>query len=288
MSSVPVPADWSEIAVSQVRGKSVLTACRNVQPLKILNPRAPASSCHVVLSSYGGGMVAGDVIRLQLTAHADTRLFLGTQANTKIFRSVDGQVAEQVIEGALEHNALVAVLPDPVVLQEHSRYRQRQHWHLASGAVLLLADWLHSGRMDNGEQFAFTSFETELRITVAGRLTVLDRFAFRPEEHIATSPANFDRYQTTLSVYLVGHPHDDRFALLARTLQELQTISREALPEDLSGQEFVVAVAPAKPGVLVLRALGTSRQALQPIYEQLGQALKQDELLAHHPGQRKY
>jgi urease accessory protein len=288
MSSVPVLADWSEIAVSQVRGQSVLTACRNVQPLKILNPRAPAGSCHVVLSSYGGGMVAGDVIRLHLTAHADTRLFLGTQANTKIFRSVDGRVAEQIIEGTLESNALAAVLPDPVVLQEHSRYHQRQHWHLAPDAVLLLGDWLHSGRMDNGEQFAFTSFESELRITVAGRLAVLDRFAFRPEEHIASSPANFDRYQTTLSVYLVGHPADNRFQALARTLEELQTISREAVSEDLSEQEFVVAVAPAKPGVYLLRALGTSRQALQPIYERLGQVLEQDALLAHHPGQRKY
>ncbi|QJX47318.1 urease accessory protein UreD [Hymenobacter taeanensis] len=288
MPFVPAPPTWSEIAVSQVRGQSVLTTCRNVQPLKVLNPRAPAGSCHVVLSSYGGGMVAGDVIQLQLTAHAGTRLFLGTQANTKIFRSVGGQVAEQTINGFLESNALVAVLPDPVVLQAHSRYRQRQHWHLAPDAVLLLADWFHSGRIDNGEQFAFTSFESELRVTVGGRLTVLDRFNFQPAEHIATSPANFDRYQTALSVYLVGHPTDDRFRQLASTLAELQTISREALPEDLSEQEFVVAVAPAKPGVLVLRALGTSRQALQPVYERLGQALAETELLAHHPGQRKY
>ncbi|SNC68449.1 urease accessory protein [Hymenobacter gelipurpurascens] len=285
---MPAPADWSEIAVAQVRGQSVLVASRNVQPLKILNPRAPGGGCHVVLSSYGGGMVAGDTIRIHLTAHAETRLLLGTQANTKIFRSMDGKVAEQTVEGTLESGALAAVLPDPVVLQENSRYRQRQHWHLASGAVLLLADWLHSGRMDNGEQFAFTSFDSELRITVAGRLTVLDRFAFRPEEHIATSPANFDRYQTTLSVYLVGHPDDARFLALARTLEQLQTISRAALPDDLSKQEFVVAVTPSRPGVYLLRALGTSRQALQPLYEALGQSLEQTELLGHHPGRRKY
>lgn len=285
---MPASADWSEIAVGQVRGYSVLTTCRNVQPLKILNPRAPGGGCHVVLSSYGGGMVAGDVIQLQLTAHADVRLLLGTQANTKIFRSLDGKVAQQTIEGTLESGALAVVLPDPVVLQEHSRYRQRQHWHVAPDAVLLLADWLHSGRMDNGEQFAFTSFESELRITVDGRLTVLDRFAFRPEEHIATSPANFDRYQTTLSIYLVGHPEDARFRTLAHTLNQLQTISRAGLPEDLSEQELVVAVTPSRPGVHLLRALGTSRQALQPLYEALGQALESEELLGHHPGQRKY
>ena len=61
---MPLTTDWSELEVAQVQGRSRLITCRNLQPLKILNPAAPASSCHAVLSSYGGGMVAGDTIRL--------------------------------------------------------------------------------------------------------------------------------------------------------------------------------------------------------------------------------
>ena len=91
--------EWSEIEVASVRGKSALITCKNIQPLKLLNPGSPAVGCHVVLSSYGGGMVAGDQIWLRVRCQTGTRLLLSTQANTKIFRSVDGAVAEQVVEG---------------------------------------------------------------------------------------------------------------------------------------------------------------------------------------------
>ena len=81
--SAPAAARWSEIEVASVRGSSRLVTSRSIQPLKLLNPRAAGGSCHVVLSSYGGGMLAGDVIRLRVRAQAGARLFLGTQASTK-------------------------------------------------------------------------------------------------------------------------------------------------------------------------------------------------------------
>lgn len=91
--------DWSTLAVEQVRGKSRLVACQSRQPLKVFNPHSPTAACHLVLSSYGGGLVAGDHIRLRLSAAAQTRTFLGTQASTKVFRSIDGTVAEQHTAG---------------------------------------------------------------------------------------------------------------------------------------------------------------------------------------------
>lgn len=261
---------------------------RSEQPLKLLNPRAAGGSCHVVLSSYGGGLLAGDVIRLRVTGRAGARFLLGTQANTRIYRSPGGSVAQQLTEGHLEAGTLAAVLPDPVVLQAESCYRQHQHWHVAPGALLLLADWFHSGRMDSGEQFAFTSYESELRVSTGEKLVVLDRFAFRPAEHIATSPAHFDRYQTSLAVYLIGSPTDARFQRLRKALDALQPHSRDGLSPELFAQECVVAVTEVRPGVHLLRALGTSRHALQAVYEALYEALAAPELLGFHPGRRKY
>ena len=72
--------------------------------------------------------------------------------------------------------------------------------------------------MDQGEQLAFTSFQSALRARMAGRLVVRDRFGFNPEENIAASPANFAGYQSFFSVFLVGSPADARFAFLAETL----------------------------------------------------------------------
>jgi urease accessory protein len=282
-------AGWSQLTVAQVRGQSRLVASRSLQPLKIINPAAPAgTACHAVLASYGGGLVAGDCIRLRVRCEAGSRLLLSTQANTRIFKSLDGQQAEQLTEGHVADHALAVVLPDPLVPQAASRYRQAQHWHLAPTATLLLADWYHAGRTDVGEQFAFTSFATELRVSVAGRLALLDRFALRPEEHLATSQATFGPYASALSLYLVGPPAGAQFRQLAAVLRQLPPPGQTDLHASLAGLPYVVATTHARDNVLLVRALGKSRLALEPVYQAVAAALAGAELLGFDALRRKY
>jgi urease accessory protein len=260
-----------------------------LQPLKLINPAAPAGlACHVVLASYGGGLVAGDQLALRVRCEAGARLLLSTQANTRIFKSLDGQQASQLTEGYVEEDALAVVLPDPLVPQAASCYQQAQHWHLAESATLLLADWYHVGRTDLGEKFAFTSFGTELRVTVAGRLTLLDRFALRPAEHLATSQATFGPYHTVLSLYLVGPPVGALFQRLAAALRQLVPLGQTELHASLAGRPSVVAVAQARDNVLIVRALGNSRLDLEPVYRAVSAVLAEEELLGFDAAQRKY
>ncbi|MDO7852808.1 urease accessory protein UreD [Hymenobacter convexus] len=286
----PTPAApaWSVLDVAEVRGRSRLVACKNIQPLKLLQPASHGPAAHVVLSSYGGGLVAGDVIRLRITGQADSRLVLTTQASTRVFRSIDGAVAEQHTVGELAENALAVIFPDPVVLQAESRYRQVQEWHLQPTSLLLLVDWFHSGRMDRGERFAFTSLHSELRVRVAGRLVVLDRFGFEPAENIATSPANFAEYQTFFSVFLVGSPEDARFQFLGEILTRQKMPGGTGPHFSISSQPYVVSVARARENVWVLRAAAHSRMALQPLCEQMLAALADERLLGYNPLARKY
>ena len=286
-STAPAPG-WSTLAVADVRGRSRLVACKNLQPLKLLQPASHGRACHVVLSSYGGGLVAGDVIRLRVAVQAGARLLLTTQASTRVFRSIDGAVAEQHTVGELADNALAVVFPDPVVPQASSRYRLTQAWHLHPSALLLLVDWFHSGRMDQGERFAFAALHSELRVRVAGRLLVLDRFGFEPAENIAASPANFAGYQTFFSVFLVGSPADARFQLLAAMLARQQMPGSTEPHFNLNSQECVVSVARARENVWVLRAAAHSRMALQPLCEAILAALAEEELLGYNPLARKY
>jgi urease accessory protein len=285
---LPAAPAWSVLDVAEVRGRSRLVACKNIQPLKLLQPASHGPAVHVVLSSYGGGMVAGDVIRLRTTVRAGARLIISTQASTKIFRSIDGAVAEQHTVGELGDNALAVVFPDPVVLQAESRYRQVQEWQLQPTSLLFLVDWFHSGRMDQGERFAFTSLHSELRVRVAGRLVVLDRFAFNPEEHIATSPANFADYQTFFSVFLVGSPDDARFQFLTEVLAQQKMPGGTGPHFSVSSQPCVVSVAKAREHVWVLRAAARSRMALQPLCDALLAGLADERLLGYNPLGRKY
>ena len=284
----PHPPEWSTLEVARVRGKSRLTACKNVQPLKIFNPNSPTETCHVVLSSYGGGMVAGDIIRLHISGLADSRLFISTQASTKVFRSIDGSVAEQHTAGTLGAGALAVVFPDPVVLQAESRYCQIQEWNIEPDSLLLVVDWFHSGRMDQGERFAFSKLHSELRVRVAERLVVLDRFAFCPEEHIAASPANFAGHQAFFSVFLVGHPADARFQYLGAILEGQKMPGSAGAHFTINSRDCVVSVARARENVWVLRAAAQSRMALQPLCEQILEALAREELLGYNPLERKY
>jgi urease accessory protein len=280
---------WSELAVAQVRQQSRLVASRSTQPLKLINPAAPASpACHVVLASYGGGLVAGDRIWLRVRCETGSRLLLTTQANTRIFKSIDGRQAEQLTEGHLAENALAVVLPDPLVPQAASRYQQTQHWHLHENATLLLADWYHAGRTDVGEKFAFTSFATELRVSVAGRLALLDRFALAPAAHLATSQATFGPYASALSLYLIGPPSGAQFQQLAAALRQLPPPGQTELHASLAGRPYVVAVTQARDNVLLVRALGVSRRELEPVYQAVAAALAANSLLGFNPLQRKY
>jgi urease accessory protein len=286
--NAPADARWSEIDVAAVRGSSRLVTSRSIQPLKLLSPRAAGGSCHVVLSSYGGGMLAGDTIRLRVRAQAGARLFLGTQASTKVYKSPDGAVAEQLIEGEVGEGAVAVVLPDPVVPQAGSRYRQAQHWQLQPGALLVLADWFQAGRTDAGERFAFEAYHSELRIRRAGRLRVLDRFSFGPAAHIAASPANFRQYQTTLSVYLVGAPDDERFRRLGAALLALQMPGRRELDFRLPDHACVLSVVQAKDDVYLLRAAAARRLDLQPLLDALLQLVAGEDVLGYNPWARKY
>jgi len=274
--------------VAEVQAKSKLVSCKSVQPLKILNPASHNKSCHVVLSNFGGGMVSGDQINLQVTCGTRTALFLSTQSNSKIFKAVDGAAAEQTITGTLEENALAVVYPDPVVLQEGSIYKQVQHWEVQPNALLLVIDWFHSGRMDLGERYAFSSFFSELKVTAKGKTLLLDRFAFSPAQHIATSPANFGQYQTMFSAYLIGSPGEERFEQLSRQLLQFRMPEREAPHFTLTFEDCVLSVVKAKESVYILRAMAKSRIDLQPLCEALLQALASDLFLGYNPVKRKY
>jgi urease accessory protein len=279
---------WSQVEIAEVQERSRLVTCKSVQPLKILHPASHNKTCHVVLSNFGGGMVSGDHINLHLMCGARTSLFLSSQSNSKIFKSVDGKAAEQTITGSLGENAMAVVFPDPVVLQEGSIYRQVQHWDVQPNTLLLIIDWFHSGRMDMGEQFKFTSFFSELKVTSRGKTLLLDRFAFSPSQHIATSPANFSHYQTMFSAYLVGTTREERFERFSYALLQLQMPERAALDFNITSRYFVLSVVKAKEGVYILRALARSRMDLQPLCEAILKELSSDLFLGYHPTKRKY
>jgi len=109
-STLPLPPGHGRIDINRVNGRSVATRCSAASPLKILTPRSQGNTASIVTSTYGGGLVGGDVIRVDLHASADTRTVLTTQASTKVYRTV-GPPCRQELSVTLETDAIMICAP---------------------------------------------------------------------------------------------------------------------------------------------------------------------------------
>uniref|UniRef100_UPI002FDD350D urease accessory protein UreD n=1 Tax=Ohtaekwangia sp. TaxID=2066019 RepID=UPI002FDD350D len=277
---------WNNIEIASVKDKSRLISCVNVHPLKILNPQPHETTCHVVLSNYGGGMVAGDIIQLRICAYDNSKLFIGSQANSRIFKSEDQRDCKQNVVGTVKDNAVVVLFPEPLVLHEKSSFRQTQRWDLSTNSLLVVADWFNSGRSDNNEYFLFRSLQNEIRITVQGKLALVDRFAFNPATDVANASANFSEFHSCLSLYIAGFPGDSKFEILKAHLQQIEEQSSLNYGNIPKGN-VAIAFARANQNTLVVRALGKMRSDLDPLCNLLYQAISDTAVLGYNPFSRR-
>lgn len=148
-------------------------------PLRFLQPRNHGDGAWVFSTTFGGGMVDGDRVDVELTAAAGALAFLGTQSATKVYRSPAGCVHR--LGARVEEGAALAVVPDPVVCFAGARYAQRVAIDLAPDASLVLLDGYTCGRAARGERWDFDVLESRSTVVRAGGArtladaTLLDR-----------------------------------------------------------------------------------------------------------------
>jgi len=146
-----------------------LKTCSYQYPLKLVAPDPlhvdDGTLVHTVyLLSYGGGLVAGDAVNLQISLDATVRLVLLTQGSTKIFISQKPDViTKQVVDVSLSNGSALCYLPDPVQPFAQSAFEQRQNYHLPSlhGANLCVCDWVCRGRSARGENWNFWQYTSK-------------------------------------------------------------------------------------------------------------------------------
>jgi len=139
-------------------------------PLKLISP-APTRTAHddsklihtIYLLTYGGGLVAGDSINLNVTLDATTRLVLLTQGSTKLFKSLSRDVlSKQCMTVDLAPGSALCYLPDPVQPFARSCFEQQQIYNVTvplegvqNVGNLCVLDWVCNGRPANGENWSF-------------------------------------------------------------------------------------------------------------------------------------
>lgn len=272
---------WSSVAASRVGGRSRLTSCLAVAPLKILSPQADADYSTAVLSSYGGGLVAGDCVRLRVCCGREAKLFLGTQAFTKVYKAAEGQVARQELTGRVEAGACVVSLPDPVVPYADSAFVQEQVWQLDAGASLILLDGGTAGRGERGERFHYRSYNSNISIYLEDQLVLAERLRLQPNQQAPDRVGAFGPYTAFANAFIVGGPAH----------AAIEEVLRRVLAPMLADQRAcgtLVSLAEPRPGVLALRALGRTHGDLAGVLHTLATAVSLPQVLGENPLRRKY
>ncbi len=160
-------------------------------PLKLIAPAATTLPRHdldhqltliytIFLLTYGGGLVAGDTINLQVNLAQKTRLVLLTQGSTKIFKSPSGDITcAQLMTVNLADGSALCYLPDPVQPFEKSAFQQKQVYNmLGENGNLCVLDWVCEGRTARGEKWSFSTYASRnevCTVTAAGRRRLMLR-----------------------------------------------------------------------------------------------------------------
>ncbi len=201
------------LEVARVEGASAVVGCFAASPLQLLTPRPRGEAAWVVAASHGGGLVAGDAVALEVSVGPGATACLGTQAETKGYRSGGAAGASQRLDAAVGDGALLALLPDPVSPFAGSSYDQVQRFDLEAGASLAVLDAVTAGRAARGERWAFDRYRSRNEVRVAGELVLSDALRLVAGEGPRLSD-RLPRVELLATVILVG----PRVAAAAREL----------------------------------------------------------------------
>jgi urease accessory protein len=160
--------------VEMVFHESTVTSAAASSPMKLLTPISRGKSVWAYTSSFGGGLVAGDRTRLSIKVNAAARCFVGTQSSTKVYRNPAALPCEHTTHATVAEDALLVFAPEPVQAFADSHYSQRQEFHLAPGAGLVLLDWFSAGRTACGERWVFKHLESRNDIFIGSERVLVD------------------------------------------------------------------------------------------------------------------
>ncbi|KAF2762756.1 urease accessory protein-like protein UreD [Pseudovirgaria hyperparasitica] len=144
-------------------------------PLKLIAPNPITANDRLVYTvfilTYGGGLVAGDTILLDVTLAPLTRLTLLTQGSTKIYNTPDRKkLTQQYTVASIADGSALCYLPDPVQPFARSAFSQTQVYNLQSrtNSSICVCDWVCEGRPARNETWSFYSYTSKNEVWLTG------------------------------------------------------------------------------------------------------------------------
>lgn len=169
-----VASGSGELRVEVVDGESAVTAARSQSPLKLLTPRPRGRSAWAYLSSFGGGLVAGDETNISIEVADGARCFLSTQSSTKIYVAKQ-KPSRSNFSATVSADALLAYVPDVAQCFAGACFHQTNRIELADDSSrLIFLDWYSSGRSARGERWAFAEYFSRTEVMIGRELVFFE------------------------------------------------------------------------------------------------------------------
>ncbi|KAL7596893.1 urease accessory protein D isoform X1 [Lactuca sativa] len=239
--------ETGRLVVGRVGGKSTVTRCFSKYPLKFIIPtkagRSEIDAVWIYTLTYGGGIVSGDCISVDLTVEDGCTAVLTTQASTKVYKSVALKCSEQMMEARIGSDALLVVIPDPVTCFSTARYSQKQIFRMVGDSSLLIVDWITSGRHESGEKWDFGLYKSTNHIYLDTKPMFLDTVLLE-NTSVSSIGERMQDYQVIAMVILLGPK-----------LKEIQNQIQEDVKKMMSEQ----LRAPSIGGISVSKACNSDR-----------------------------
>jgi len=251
----PATAGSAFVEFQKVHTKTVLTRAAASSPLRLLQPKNAGTAAWVYAATFGGGLLGGDAISLDVAVGAGASALISTQASTKIYRS--DRAASQRLRARAGDDALLLLLPDPVTPFAASKYEQEQRIELAPSASLVAVDWMTAGRVGSGERWRFDAYASRTLIRRSGRIVLHDATLLSPEDGDVTS--RLERVNCIAWAVAIGPAVRAAAARLAHMLDGTAVVRRA---------DLLLSAAPLDEDGVLLRVAGTSAQQVGAVLRQ--------------------
>lgn len=171
---------------------------------------------------YGGGLVSGDDVELDVDVGQSCTLLFLTQGTTKVFKmrqhatmeaSAARMTTRQSMRFLVRPRSTLVLLPDAVTCYAAARYLQIQRFDLMcpDSSSLVLLDWITPGRhklADRGksaEEWQFQSYRSRNEVRIRGcGVVVRDVLELAQDEGDNTLKERTAPYKMYASLFLIG------------------------------------------------------------------------------------
>jgi urease accessory protein len=254
MLTSPQAAGTAYLTFTRSGAETVLTRAFATSPAKLIATRGRGPTCWVYSATLGGGLVGGDDIQLHADVETGARALLTTQASTKVYRSPCR--SRQSLNATVDADALLAVVPDPIVCFADADFIQTQRYHLRASASLVMVDWITSGRHGTGERWAFSRYESRFDIRRDSLPIFFDAVVLESNTDLVVE--RMGRFEVLMTAVITGP------LVAAAAIAVVNDLAQAPI---VGGADLVASSTRLRDGGALVRMAGTS-------VEQVGHALR--------------